>query len=132
MSTNTSHYNLTKPAGSENYDVSVQNGNMDKIDAAMWKLLQIRRTLTANDNLDSITENGTAMTGIYYIAANTPSNVPVSGLTWCIMFQIVINETNMIHQYVLKPVAGKIWVREFSGNPSVWTRWKEYAGTAVT
>lgn len=35
MSTNTSHYNLVKPAGSETYDISVQNGNMDKIDAAL-------------------------------------------------------------------------------------------------
>lgn len=35
MSTTTSHYNLVKPAGSETYDVSVQNGNMDKIEAAL-------------------------------------------------------------------------------------------------
>lgn len=35
MATYTANYNLKKPAGSENYSVNDQNGNMDKIDAAL-------------------------------------------------------------------------------------------------
>ena len=37
MSSTTSFLGLTKPAASENYDIAVQNGNMDKIDAAVAK-----------------------------------------------------------------------------------------------
>lgn len=37
MSSTTSFLGLTKPAASENYDISVQNGNMDKIDTAASK-----------------------------------------------------------------------------------------------
>ena len=36
MSTNTTHYNLKKPAASENYSVTDQNNNMDKIDTALF------------------------------------------------------------------------------------------------
>lgn len=35
MPNKTINYDLTKPLGSENYDVEVQNSNMDKIDAAL-------------------------------------------------------------------------------------------------
>ena len=35
MATNTTNYGLTKPAGTDKYDISVQNANMDKIDAQM-------------------------------------------------------------------------------------------------
>lgn len=37
MATNTTNYGLVKPAGTEKYDIAVQNGNMDKIDAQMKK-----------------------------------------------------------------------------------------------
>ena len=35
MATNTTNYGLTKPAGTDKYDISVQNANMDKIDEQM-------------------------------------------------------------------------------------------------
>lgn len=35
MATNTEHYNLVKPDKNENYDVAIQNGNMDIIDSAL-------------------------------------------------------------------------------------------------
>lgn len=35
MPTNTTNYNLVKPLATEFYDISVPNGNMDKIDAAL-------------------------------------------------------------------------------------------------
>ena len=38
MATNTTNYGLSKPAGSDNYDVGVPNGNMDKIDTALQGL----------------------------------------------------------------------------------------------
>lgn len=36
MATNTSKYNLVKPADSEVADIAVINGNMDKIDAGIY------------------------------------------------------------------------------------------------
>ena len=47
MATNTAHYNLVKPAGSESYDVSVQNQNMEIIDDALWGQ---RSSILANTN----------------------------------------------------------------------------------
>ena len=35
MATTTTNYGLTKPAGTDKYDISVFNGNADKIDAQM-------------------------------------------------------------------------------------------------
>lgn len=35
MATNTTNYNLTKPADNETADIQVINGNMDKVDAAL-------------------------------------------------------------------------------------------------
>ena len=37
MATNTTNLGLVKPAASENVDLSVLNGNMDKLDAFAWK-----------------------------------------------------------------------------------------------
>ena len=39
MSSTTTNIGLVKPAGSETYDVSVQNGNMDKIDQTFGKIM---------------------------------------------------------------------------------------------
>ena len=35
MATTTTNYGLTKPAGTDKYDISVFNGNADKIDSQM-------------------------------------------------------------------------------------------------
>ena len=45
MSTQTTHYGLEKPADSDYYNINVQNGNMDKIDAALHNLSEGRTAL---------------------------------------------------------------------------------------
>lgn len=37
MASGTAHYNLTKPASTEMYDLAVWNANMDNIDAQMYQ-----------------------------------------------------------------------------------------------
>ena len=37
MASGTAHYNLTKPASTEMYDLAVWNENMDNIDAQMYQ-----------------------------------------------------------------------------------------------
>ena len=123
MSTNTSHYNLVKQDTSEHWSVDILNSNLDKIDAALWKLPQIRRTLAATDDLNSLTESTNGMFSVLYIGSATPVNAP-TGMTWALLYQIVVNNTNMIHQLIVKPVTAEVWMREYSGNPASWTEWK--------
>lgn len=63
MATGTAFYNLTKPAGTENYNVSVWNTNMDMIDAQMHQ---------------NETET---FTGATDLAAGTVGNVPAPAIT---------------------------------------------------
>lgn len=44
MPNQTTNYGLTKPLASEFYDVEVQNGNMDKIDAQMKTKSELYQT----------------------------------------------------------------------------------------
>lgn len=117
MSTNTSHYNLVKPAGSENYDVSVQNGNMDALDAALWAMPSTyKRSLTTTDDLNSISD------GVYYITNNMPQNAPTEiDISYSLFFQI--SSSVIKHQYIIKPFSSIVFVREYSGTPA-WQAWK--------
>ena len=75
MSTNTSHYNLVKPAGSEFYDVSVQNGNMELIDAALWKHEQaINALVSGENNIGNIICAGYNTGSGNYVSAFIPIN----------------------------------------------------------
>ena len=65
MATNTTNYGLTKPAGTDKYDISVQNANMDKIDAQM------------KANADGLVEAGK----IYETKANAITGLSASGTT---------------------------------------------------
>lgn len=77
-------------------------------------------SLTSSDNANSLTK-----TGFYYITSSVPTNVP-SDFTWSILFQYTpVSATNMIHQYLFKPVYNRLMFREYSGSPSSWTVWKE-------
>ena len=46
MASNTSHYNLTKPANGESYSLDVWNGNMDKIETGIDKPYLLTATPT--------------------------------------------------------------------------------------
>jgi len=118
MATNTSHYNLVKPAANENYDVSVLNGNMEKIDTAIWNLPgTYKRSLQNTDDLNNIAD------GVYYITNVLPSNSPGSDVQYSLLMQV--SSSIIKHQYIIKPVSGGIWVREYSGNPAAWQSWKK-------
>ena len=114
MSTQTSHYNLVKPAGSEAYDVGVQNSNMELIDAAMWgSPATYKGALTSSDDANSLAD------GIYYLANNLPQNVP-SDATYCFLIQI--KNSYIKQQIIIKPYNGSVWMREYSGTPT-WQAW---------
>lgn len=125
MSSTTSHYGFTKPATSEAYNVGVQNENMDKADAAIWGLpATYKRTLTENDVIDSLSD------GIYYLTNSLPSGIPAEA-QWCFLYQV--SNSAIIHQYIIRPAGGNVYVREHSGSPSVWTGWHCICGhSAVT
>lgn len=125
MSTNTSHYNLVKPAGSEAYDVSVQNGNMEKIDAALWNLpATYKRSLTTSDDLNSLSD------GVYYITANMPLNVPNGDIDIAYSILLQVSTSVIKHQYIIKPFTGVFYMREYSGTPT-WKAWRCISNRAV-
>lgn len=117
MSTNTSHYNLVKPAGSESYDVGVQNTNMELIDAAMWAMPSTYKGIIGSSD----DANSLASDGIYYISDSVPLNVP-PGMVWCFLYQV--SNGAIKHQYIFRPVSGGIAIREKSGSPTAWQTWR--------
>lgn len=123
MATYTSHYNLKKPAGTEDINVNDINGNADLTDSAIWATLTYHRTLEESDNMDLLASEGT---GIFTIGNYLPQNAP-SGYTWAMVIQIKRSDI-FVHQYIVKPSAGAVLVREYSGSPSVWGSWKYLSG----
>lgn len=61
MATTTSNLGLTKPAGTENPDISVINENMDKIDTAVAKKAESnhKQAYTAAECTDYTADNNT-------------------------------------------------------------------------
>ena len=126
MSTSTSHYNLTKPANGESYSLDVWNGNMDKIDAAIWAGLRYRGTLSPSNDLNNITTDG-----IYYIQSTAPTNSPSDQtVIWSIFVQFSPS-SSMVHQFIIRPAGGKIFVRERSGISASWLPWQMFSGVSV-
>ena len=124
MATNTTHYSLKKPAGTENINILDINENMDKIDDAIWNTLTYRRTFTASDNLDTLISEGT---GIYTIGNDLPQNAP-AGYIWSMFLQIKRSDI-FIHQYIIRAEDGAVLVRAYSGSPQrVWSSWKMVGG----
>ena len=122
MATNTTHYSIKKPAGTENIDINDLNANSDKIDAAIWNTLTLHKLLTASDDLDMLYSEGT---GFYVIGNDLPLNCP-AGYAWSFVFQVVRN--TFYHQYIVKAVSGSMLVREHSGNPPAWGAWQYIGG----
>ena len=63
MATTTTNYGLTKPAGTDKYDISVFNGNADKIDAQMKS--------NADKADAAVPKTGGTMTGKLIAQSNT-------------------------------------------------------------
>lgn len=75
MATNTTNYNLKKPALTDFYDVADQNGNMDLIDAAMKGLEDGKVAKVEGKNLSTNDFTTDEKTKLQNIAANAQVNV---------------------------------------------------------
>ena len=123
----TEHYGITKINGTEDISPVPVNNAFDKIDSAIWNALTLHRLLTASDNLDTLTSEGT---GFFVIGGDAPLNCP-DGYLWSFLFQVVRNQ--FCNQCIIKPVSGSMIIREYSGSPSVWSTWKMVGGyTGIT
>ena len=93
MASNTSHYNLVKPAYDEAADVAVINGNMDTIDSQMYSNeqgvndLQNGLAIVANGNTHVaitagqyvfVKNHGTLANGLYVATSNIAANATLS------------------------------------------------------
>lgn len=75
MATNTTNYNLKKPALTDFYDVADQNGNMDLIDAAMKGLEEGKVAKVAGKSLSTNDFTTDEKTKLQNIAANAQVNI---------------------------------------------------------
>ena len=79
------------------------------------ELLIIRGTIPST-NLNDIQK-----TGIYYISDQTLSNAPDFNYSYSIL---IVIQTSVTHQYLIKPVSSAFYMREYSGYPAEWGSWK--------
>ena len=70
MATTTTNYRLIKPDGSDKYDISVQNGNMDQIDTQM-KANADAVAIAKNTADAALPKAGGTMTGKLVAQSNT-------------------------------------------------------------
>jgi len=75
VATNTTNYNLKKPALTDFYDVADQNGNMDLIDAAMKGLEDGKVAKVAGKSLSTNDFTTDEKTKLQNIAANAQVNI---------------------------------------------------------
>ena len=95
----------------------LQNNVENAINDLENSVVTIKEYLDNNTDLNNVTESG-----IYYTGGRTLINAPVTNYDWA--FVIVIKQLSITHQYFIKPVAGIICVREYSGSPAAWCEWK--------
>lgn len=84
MATTTTNYGLTKPAGTDKYDISVQNGNMDIIDTklkATEVVASTAKTTADTAKADAATAKSTADGKQNPIVAGTGISVASDGKT---------------------------------------------------
>lgn len=125
---NTSHFLIPKLNRNSGISADDLNAALDAIDSAIWSSLVYHRVLTSSDDMNSIISEGT---GIFYIGNALPLNAP-AGFTWSIVIQIKIQNT-FVHQYIYKPVAKAMMIREYSGSPTVFGDWNMIGGyTEIT
>ena len=126
MATYTPRYNLKKPAGSENMLISDINGNMDKIEEAIWGGFQIRGDLTSANDLNNLTGDG-----VWRIGSTVPGHAPTDTFNWAMVVQVVYG--SVTQQWAFKPTAKAMYIREYTGSPQVWGAWEMVAGyTGIT
>lgn len=88
--------------------------------------LRLHHVIPENTDMDTLIETGIYSTGLGTGITNLP---PVSNIEYA--FVIVLAEDNECHQYYIKPLNNQIFIREYSGNPLVWSDWKESSSNNV-
>ena len=122
----TEHYGITEINGVEDISNIPINQAFEKIDSEMWKLFQFRGNLTGSDSLNNLSGSG-----FWRIDGTAPLNSPDSGWVWCIVVQFVYGSVTV--QYIIKPSANGFLMREYTGNPQVWSTWRFVGGyTGIT
>lgn len=128
MATNTSHYNLVKPLASENYDINVQNGNMDTIDSQLFNvntlLTNFKRTdIVSGTDLNSLTTEGFYGCSSASVATSL-SNCPTS--TNFVM--IVMGKSSSLKTQLIIAGSNMYFRTQTSGG---WGSWYQLTGTVV-
>ena len=122
----TQHYGIPEANRNSGFLTSDWNAALQKIDTEMWKLFQSRGNLTGSDNLNNLSG-----CGFWRIDGTAPLNAPDSGWVWCFVIQFEYGSVTV--QYIIKPSANGLMIREYTGNPQVWSTWRFIGGyTGIT
>lgn len=125
----TPNYNLTKPLGTDLYDIEVHNGNMDKIDKNMSELRDkaingrvIETTVTTDLNEYKTTDHlGNWFCGGTNLVVNKPYGVDSFGLV------VMKTATGYVTQILTagSKLTNKTFIRTHNAN--AWSSWEEIA-----
>ncbi len=122
----TEHYSIPELNRNSGISADSINSAYQKIDAEMWKLFQFRGNLGGSDDLNNLSGSG-----FWRIDGTAPIHAPDSGWIWCFVVQFVYG--SVTDQYIIKPSANGLVIREYTGNPQVWSTWRFVGGyTGVT
>lgn len=77
--------------------------------------LRFIKNLGSSDDVNNLSG-----TGFWRTESTVPAHF-MSGWTWCFLFQFVIGSVTL--QYAFKPTSGSFMMREYTGNPQVWSDW---------
>ena len=114
----TTHYGIPEANRNSAFKTSDWNAALQKIDSEMWKLFQFRSDLGGSDDLNNLSGSG-----FWRIGGTAPLHAPGSGWVWCFFVQFVYGTVTC--QYIIKPSTNGFLMREYSGNPQVWSGWNE-------
>ena len=116
----TDHYSIPELNRNNGISADSINAAYQKIDSEMWKLFQFRGNLTSSHDLNNLSGDG-----FWRIEGTAPLHSP-SNATWSFVWQVAYG--TLAHQYFFKPAANALMVREYSGNPQVWSEWRSIGG----
>ena len=122
----TTNYNLAKPIGTDLYDITVQNSNMDKIDAALNTLVNTTHSLSERGELipKSSDLNSYTTPGDYFVSgatdAATISNTPTTGAGYRLIVEAGY-VPGYIRQYAIG-MQGVMFTRQYQTSWSQWVK----------
>lgn len=99
MAMTTTNYGLTKPETTDNYDIEIQNGNMDKIDTELKKAENHRNNTAAHVTQAEHDSIASAVQGATFGGEAVPKNNGMLDFPMPTAAQIGVSNKNLLHNW---------------------------------